>query len=192
MPWEKQFNKNEALDKAMQAFWTRGYEATSMQDLVECTGVNRGSLYATYGDKHALFLSALRAYDERRRHMLTELERQVSPHEAVRRLFTHFIDETDPEGINKGCFLTNTALELAAHDPAVKQLVAEAQADLEAFFLRMIRKTRNAGGDRPEVGDGARSRAMLASLLGLLVLARSRPDPELLHGIMTDALKRLE
>ena len=75
MPWERQFDANEVLDKAMQAFWSRGYEATSMQALVETTGVNRASLYATYGDKHALFLAALRMYDDTlRQRRLAELE----------------------------------------------------------------------------------------------------------------------
>ena len=63
MPWEKQFDSDAVLDKAMQAFWARGYEATSMQDLVDCMGINRGSLYATFGDKHSLFIQALRRYD---------------------------------------------------------------------------------------------------------------------------------
>ncbi|MGD9921955.1 MAG: TetR/AcrR family transcriptional regulator, partial [Pseudorhodoplanes sp.] len=67
MPWEKQFDTDEVLEKAMRAFWDRGYEATSLQDLVDHTGINRGSLYATFGDKHALFIAALRRYDESRR-----------------------------------------------------------------------------------------------------------------------------
>jgi len=80
MPAEKQFDVDKVLDKAMQAFWLRGYEATSMQDLVDCTGVNRGSLYATYGDKHTLFLAALRMYDDTlRKKMLAELEARFAP-----------------------------------------------------------------------------------------------------------------
>ena len=67
MPWEKQFDMDQVLKKAMRAFWDRGYECTSMQDLVDHTGVNRGNRYATYGDKHALFVAALRRYDEKRR-----------------------------------------------------------------------------------------------------------------------------
>ena len=58
----KCFNRDEALEKAMQAFWAKGYEATSVQDLVDCMGINRGSLYDTFGDKHQLFLEALDQY----------------------------------------------------------------------------------------------------------------------------------
>lgn len=192
MPWEKQFNKDEALDKAMQAFWTRGYEATSMQDLVDCTGVNRGSLYATYGDKRALFLSALRSYDERRRHMLGELERRQPPREAIRKVFGSFIDETSATGSNRGCFLTNTALELAAHDPEIKQFVAAAQKDVEGFFVRMIKRGKADGSIAGHVKTQDTARALLASLLGVLVLVRSRPDRDILQSIVADALRRLE
>lgn len=192
MPWEKQFNKDEAVDKAMQAFWTRGYEATSMQVLVECTGVNRGSLYATFGDKHALFLSALRTYDHRRRHMLRELERRFSPREAIRRLFGSFIEEVDPSGSNRGCFLANTALELAAHDAEIKTVVATAQEDVEAFFLRMITRGKIEGEFSEHVSAQEAARALLALLLGVLVLVRSRPDRALLQSIVADAVRKLE
>ncbi len=63
MPWGKNYNEAQVLEKAMHAFWARGYEATSMQDLVEATGINRGSIYAAYTNKHTLFMSALRHYD---------------------------------------------------------------------------------------------------------------------------------
>ncbi|OHD77491.1 MAG: hypothetical protein A3J97_04565 [Spirochaetes bacterium RIFOXYC1_FULL_54_7] len=88
MPWEKQFDIDEVLEKAMTAFWHRGYTATSMQDLVECTGVNRASLYATYGGKRDLFIAALKAYDESGRQALfAKLEALDDPKEAIHRLF---------------------------------------------------------------------------------------------------------
>ena len=94
MPWEKQFNVDDVLDKAMRTFWSRGYEATSVQDLVECTGINRGSLYATYGDKRELFLASLRHYDQNVRQALVKgLERECGPREAIRRLFQAFVDK---------------------------------------------------------------------------------------------------
>lgn len=192
MPWEKQFSKSEALDSAMQAFWSRGYEATSMQDLVDCTGVNRGSLYATYGDKHALFMSALQAYDEKRRQILSELERRYPPREAIRKLFYNFVDEAKPTGGNRGCFLTNSALEMAAHDEEVKQLVATAQEEVEAFFRRTIERGKTDGSFAEHVAPRQTARALLACFLGVLVLVRSRPDRAVLQSIVSDALRRLE
>lgn len=191
MPWEKQFDKQAALDQALKAFWSRGYEATSMQDLVDCMGVNRGSIYATYGDKRALFLSALKTYDERRRKMLAEFETRYSPRDAIREVFLAFTREISGDAGNRGCFLTNTALELAAHDPEIRKLVAEAQADVEAFFARMIKKGKARGDIAARAKSGVAARGLLASLLGVLVLIRSRPDAALLNAIVDDALSRL-
>jgi TetR/AcrR family transcriptional repressor of nem operon len=152
MPGEKQFDVDEVLDKAMQAFWSRGYEATSMQDLVDRTGINRASLYSTYRDKHALFLAALRMYDNTlRRKRLAVLEAEYGPREAIRQLFLAFTSKVTAKGANRGCFLTNTALELAAHDPGAARIVAHAQAQ----FGLSLESRRNdsfprALGQRPE------------------------------------------
>ncbi|MGF1624019.1 MAG: TetR/AcrR family transcriptional regulator [Alphaproteobacteria bacterium] len=192
MPWEKQFDREAVLDRVMQLFWSRGYEATSMQDIVESTSVNRGSLYATYGDKHALYLAALRMYDERmRRDMLAELEANFEPREAIRRLFLKFTEQASPDGSNRGCFMTNTALELAAHDREARQIVANAQEQIQAFLERMIATSQAQGtiGGHANARDVARG--LLASLIGLLVLIRSRPDPALLQAIVDDAIGRL-
>ena len=192
MPWEKQFDKQAALDKALQAFWARGYEATSMQDLVDCMGVNRGSLYATYGDKRELFLAALRTYDEARRQRLAGLEARHAPRDAIRQVFLAFIEQASERGGSRGCFMTNTALELAAHDPEIRTIVAAAQEDVEAFFARMIRKGKASGVFGADVKVAETARGLLASLLGVLVLVRSRPDKTLLQAIMTEAMRRLD
>ncbi|MDE2150232.1 MAG: TetR/AcrR family transcriptional regulator [Gammaproteobacteria bacterium] len=192
MPWDKQFDPAEVLTKAMQAFWMRGYEATSIQDLVDFTAVNRASLYATFGDKRALFLAALQRYDAQRQARLAELERRYPPREAVRRLFLGFIEQAITDAAPRGCFLTNTAVELAAHDPEIANAVARSQMELEAFFRRMVESARNRG----EVAGGTdatqAARGLLASLLGLLVLAHSRPRKALLQSIADEALARLE
>ncbi|MGI9462875.1 MAG: TetR/AcrR family transcriptional regulator, partial [Aestuariivirgaceae bacterium] len=88
MPWEKKFENEVVLEKAMHAFWARGYEATSIQDLIECMGINRGSIYATFRDKRNLFVKALEHYETRyRRVMLADLRCRPSPREAITTLF---------------------------------------------------------------------------------------------------------
>ncbi len=193
MPWEKQFDIDTALEKVMDAFWLRGYEATSMQDLVDCTGVNRGSLYATYQDKHSMFVAALKRYDDKvRRAAVANLEKSFGPVEAIRQLFLAFSSQVSKRGANRGCFITNTALELAAHDPEVGKIVAHAQKDIEGFFSRMIEKGQAAGEIPSRIDAAHASRGLLASLLGMLVLVRSRPEPVLLNDIVEDALKRIQ
>lgn len=193
MPWEKNFDVEKVLGEAMRAFWARGYEATSMQDLVDCTGVNRGSLYATYGGKRTIFLAALRMYDETlRRGLLADIARRHGPREAIRQVFLSFIANVSDKGGNRGCFLTNTALELAAHDPEIGHMVAHAQEEIEAFFARMIGQAK-AQGELPEhVDPTVTARGLLASLIGLAVLTRSRPEKALLQSVVDEALRRLE
>lgn len=192
MPWQKQFDVDEVLGKAMQAFWSRGYEATSMQDLVACTGVNRASLYATYQDKHTLFLAALRMYDERqRRQRLQALEAGHGPRDSIRQLLLAFATcATDSCG-NLGCFLTNTALELAAHDREAGRIVAAAQEEIEAFFARQLRRGQAIGEIGAEVDPDETAAGLLASLAGLAVLSRSRPEPKLMQAILAEADRRL-
>ncbi len=177
----------------MQAFWTRGYQATSMQDLVDATGVNRGSLYATFGNKRAIFLAVLRLYDDRmRRALLSELEARFGPRDAIRQLFATVVSQAAFEKENRGCFLTNTALELAAHDPEVCRIVAGAQQDMQVFFARMVIKGRKKGDLPPSVDPISTAQGLLATFLGLRVLSRSRPDRALLQAIADEAMKRLQ
>ena len=191
MPWEKKFNQEDVLGHAMRAFWAHGYEATSVQDLVDCTGVNRGSLYATFGDKRELFMATLRKYDETmRQKLLADLEAHHSPREAIRLMFEGFIAALDDRRDPCGCFLTNTALELAPHDIAVGQFIAATQEDTEAFFVRMIGKGQADGSISAAIDPVQAGRGLLASLIGLIVLTRSRPDKGLLHAIIDDALHR--
>jgi TetR/AcrR family transcriptional repressor of nem operon len=192
MPWEKAFDVDDVLNKAMEAFWAGGYEATSMQDLVKSTGVNRASLYATYGDKHSLFLKSLRMYDERQRHaLLSRLEAGPSPKAAIKQLFEAFAGSAVEDGANKGCFMTNTALELAARDREARQVVATAQEQLEAFFARMVKAGQARGEIRRTLSPGTTASGLLATLLGLLVLVRSRPHRKVLDAVVTDAMQRL-
>ena len=192
MPWEKSFDIDETLDKAMGLFWARGYEATSMQALVGAMGVNRGSLYDTFGDKRRLFLAALRRYDEQKRQLrLRSLEQTHSPKEAVEALFSGWTTIALEDPTRSGCFLTNTALELAVHTQEVSELVDRSQRETEAFFLRLIAKGQSDGSIPTSIDGPRTAAALLATLIGLLVLARSRPEAALLRSISDSAVALL-
>ena len=114
MPWDKQYNEADVLDRAMKAFWTNGYEATSINDLVAATGINRGSIYAAYADKRALFVRALEHYDQHhRREFLARIESAHDPRSAVVAVFDAVIRSAVGGARPSGCLLVNTALELS-------------------------------------------------------------------------------
>src|SRR4051794_15823962 len=113
MSRHKEFNREQALHKAMEAFWSRGYEATSIEDLVKHMGINRQSLYDTFGDKHALYLQALERYREVESRKLFELLERRSPVKLVlRQLFTGVVERSLSGAERRGCFMSNAMSEL--------------------------------------------------------------------------------
>ncbi len=193
MPWTKKFDIDETLDKAMRRFWSHGYEATSMQDLVRHMRINRGSLYDTFGDKRSLFIASLHRYDDRwRQARLTALAQAYAPVEAIHRLFQDWIEHALNDPDQSGCFLTNTALELAAHDREIGEIVAASQRGIEAFFHQLIEQGQASGDIPADINTSHAAQLLLAALIGLLVLARSRPERTLLESIAAQALAVLD
>jgi TetR/AcrR family transcriptional repressor of nem operon len=187
MPWEKTFDTEDALGKAMAAFWARGYEATSMQDLVDCMGVGRGSIYAAFGDKRRLFMRALALYDERHRRGWTErLSGLASPRRAILSAFDEVVAAT-LDGSRDGCLLINTGLEMSPHDAEVAAAVSMALGEMEAFFRVMVRRGQVAGEIAMDIDTDEAARGLLALLAGLRVLSRARPDEALLRAVSRQA-----
>lgn len=188
MPWEKKYDDHEVLERAMMAFWARGYEATSVNDLVATMGLNRGSLYSAFGDKHALFLAALSHYDRTRRaDYLNGLAARHRPKAAILAVFHGAAGNRGEGDIPAGCLLVNTALELSPHDPVVRAFVKASLAEVEDFFCQQIEAGREAG----EIPDGWEARhcaqALLGLLLGLRVLTRGDIDPEACEAVVKQA-----
>src|SRR5258708_36662868 len=114
MARQKEFDRDEVLHKAMEVFWTRGYEAASIQDLVRHMGINRQSIYDTFGDKHSLFLEALDRYREiQSRKVFEVLERPGSMKKNLRRLFEETVARALSAEGRRGCFVGNSMSELA-------------------------------------------------------------------------------
>jgi TetR/AcrR family transcriptional repressor of nem operon len=192
MGWQKQFDEEEVLHKAMKAFWSRGYAATSVQDLVRSMGINKGSIYGTYGNKRSLFMKALQLYNNKRKALLAGLETSQSAISAIRGLFQSRIDEIFSDSERLGCFLTNTALELAAHDAEIRDMVAQRQMEIEGFFQRMIERGQADKEISENLDAASASQSLLASLFGIMVLSRSRPEPALLTSIADSAVAILK
>ncbi len=188
MPWERQYNEAEMLDAAMQEFWSRGYDATSISDLVKATGLSRGSLYSAYDDKRALFCAALEHYDKSfRADFLGQLGRSFEPRQAIIELFKTAAGQSSQSDYPAGCLLVNTALELSPHDPEICAFVAKCFREVEGFFLEKIELSRKL--DRHSGTGDARqkAKALLTLLLGLRVLVRSGAEPDTLGAVVLQA-----
>jgi len=189
----REFNEVTALEAAIECFWQHGYEATSVRDLADKMEISAPSLYNAYGDKHALFVRALEQYlDHSARALIKRLETSLPPKQAVRRFIEEIIEHSVSDRKRRGCFLINSALEVAPHDKKLNAFVADRFAEIEAFFYRSI-KTAQADGAIP-MDRAAKdlARLLLGVLLGIRVLARSRPERALLEGVARPALALLD
>ena len=173
--------------KAMRLFWVHGYKATSIQDLVDGMGIGRGSLYGTFGGKRSLFMRALRHYDQDRADFLRKLSTSKPPRQAVLNPFESVADAVLDQGSRDGCFLVNTALELSAHDAEIGSMVADGFTDAEGFFRTMIEKGQASKEISASVDPTSTAHTLHTLLLGMLVLARSRPEQVLLRSIVRQA-----
>ncbi len=189
MARQKEFNQHEVIDRAMRLFGEQGYERTSVEDLVRCTGLGRGSLYDTFHDKHSLFLLALQRYREEGRKNLTALRNAQGPFlEALRHFFAALIDETMNDMNHRGCVMVNTVLEVAPHDPEVAALTQAATGETEEAFYHVLIKAQ-AAGELAWTHDPHRlARFLLNTMLGIRVLARTNPDRSTLEDIVLTAL----
>ena len=188
MPKTVLFDTDHVLTRAMHVFWRHGYRATTMRALVDATGIGSGSIYNTFGGKRGLFLEALRHYDRLHREVpLTELTALPSPRQAVMAVFDGAVAAVLEDGSQDGCMEVNIALELSPHDEEVAIVVAGAFAGMEVFLRDAVERGQICGEISRQTDPGATARALLALFLGLRVLARSRPEEELLRDVARQA-----
>ena len=193
MARQKAFDREAALDRAMGAFWRKGYTATSVEDLVARMGIQRGSLYATFGDKRSLFCSAFDRYQRVVvRELFEVLEAPGSGLAAIRRFFRLRVHGALDRSRPPGCLVTNSAVELSRRDRGVSARVNRSLAMLEAAFLRALSRAR-AQGELSATRDlRALARFLTSSAQGLSVMAKAFPERAVLEDVVEVVLIALE
>src|SRR6266849_9143546 len=184
----KQFERSEVLDRAMAVFWRRGYEATSIRDLVEATGINRGSIYGTFGDKKGLFLAVLTHYaEEVAKPLMAELS-DPDPRRAIERMLDSIIRRTSDPRFPRGCLNTNTSLECPSGGDEITRKIAEGFGRQESAIYRVLRRAQ-AEGSLPSTLDArALARFFMAVAQGLNVVNKAVADPEVLKDMAMVAM----
>ncbi|WP_330333481.1 TetR/AcrR family transcriptional regulator [Streptomyces sp. NBC_00536] len=190
----KEFDPDAALQSALELFWRRGYEATSVADLVEHLGIGRASLYATFGTKHELYLKALERYSEATLPgLLTELSRPGPALPAVRAVVRRFAAEAGSPGLRlTGCFLTNTAAELAPHDPKAARRVESDWDRLETLLHSALARAREQGELPPDADPRGLARLLLVLMQGIRVVGKASADPARVRDAAEQALRLLD
>lgn len=188
-----EFDRAEVLDRAMNVFWRKGFEGSSVQELVVATGINRASMYNSFGDKEALFLAAIDhyvAHVNRRRLALLEEDRPAR--EVIGRYFDDLVRFSSGEGRRLGCLLTNTAIELGPRNHQIDRKLAGIFDRVEASIETVIRRGQAAGDIAPDKDPAAVSRFLLCAVQGLRVLARTGTDERALRDIVDVTLSALD
>ncbi|UMB52763.1 TetR/AcrR family transcriptional regulator [Lutibacter sp. A64] len=138
MPRVKKYNEQEVLEKAMNLFWKNGYETTSMQQLEKEMGINKFSIYASFGSKNGILIESLRCYNKKL-HVLINKMKKANGVLAIKQYFYDFIDFSSEKTIFKGCLITNTANEfIGSVDELVKKMLTDYTLDVRnAFILKL-------------------------------------------------------
>ena len=170
----REFDEGAALDALTLLFWDKGYEATSMADIVRATGVNRSSLYNAFGSKHDLFRTVLSRYVEQRMTALAEYA-EADPDGGIRSLH-QFLDEMREFG-RVGCLAVNTSAELGSADPAVQRLAQDYRDRTRASLHKLIDTVTRKSSLEVALVD-ARTDLLLGFLLGFAVAVRGGANDE--------------
>ncbi|WP_242290079.1 TetR/AcrR family transcriptional regulator [Bacillus cereus group sp. BfR-BA-01319] len=189
----REFDEDQVLDTAMQLFWEKGYEATSLSDLTSRMGIQRPSIYSTFGDKKELFEAALRRYTMSR---ASDIRNRLQSHSSVKEAFSIFfadvVNEEYAGDLSKGCFCINTMVELAPHDERFEILTREHQMYLAVIFQETIERGIQSGELEFNTDAKSLAQALIVALIGLTVMMKSRPQRSFVDNAIAATLTLLK
>lgn len=188
----REFDEEAVLDAAVECFWSRGYEGTSVRDLIERTGLTGASLYNAFGDKRALYQRALDHYVESSIADRIRRCEKLAPREAIGAFFAEILKRSLGDRAHKGCMLVNAAIDVAPHDPEFQEIVATVLVRIEDFFVDRVTAGQANGTITQAVSATNLAQHLLGILMGIRVLARVRPQRALLEGIVASTFALLD
>jgi len=192
MPWVKTFDTDEVLEKAGVMFASKGFEATSISDLTQAMGINKGSLYHAFGSKRDLFEAVLRKdVMGRQATAFRQLEGMSDPVAAILAIFDGAIAQHEGSPPNAGNLIIITALDLPEHSDGVRDIVKLAVRNLETLFARLIDQGHESGAISGTTGRDCTAKALVALITGCRVFARGTYEVADLLDIKNCALKLL-
>ena len=172
----RSFDTEAAVERAMGVFWSRGYHATALPDLLRATKLSRGSLYAAFGGKHALFLRALDRYvADALARIDVELGPRHAPVDSLRTFLAGYVNRTSGASGRRGCLLVATAMELAGHDSEVGRRVGSFFKVMEAKVADALSRAKVAGKLADGVEPSSAARILVCFVEGLRVVGKTAP-----------------
>jgi TetR/AcrR family transcriptional regulator, transcriptional repressor for nem operon len=189
----KSFDRDAVLDQAVELFWERGYEGTSLADLESRLGLGRQSLYNTFGDKHTLFLQALDRYQRKAgAAAVAPLTEPGAGLEAIRNFFRSMVESLTCADSRRGCLLANTIAERSAEDPPAMLRCTHARDDLERGFRRALSHAKDQGELHRSLDVESTATLLTTQNYGLSVMAKSGATAGQLHAAVEALLAGLK
>ncbi len=188
----REFNEREALDKAMNVFWAKGYQGATPQDLLKAMGLSKSSFYATFASKHDLFLRCIKHYNEMGLRFFAGLLSQDNARSAIEHMYEQMIDIAMSANGRRGCMLVNCATELSPHDPQVEALVKDGLSKLEQTLYKTILRGQKRGHIAAKHNPHTLAKYLLSSNSGFQVMAKARPNRKALRDVVSVVLSALD
>jgi TetR/AcrR family transcriptional repressor of nem operon len=189
----REFETTEALGKAMDVFWSKGYEATTLCDLLDAMDLSKSSFYGTFGSKHEVFLDSIEHYKKTMTSQITGVASLEQPaRKLIESLFDRAVSRITEEGGQRGCFLNNCSVEVALHDPQAAKLIDGGIGLVEDTFFALVERGQREGDIASDKEARALARFLTSSLNGLMVIAKTNPDPEGLADIARQSMVVLD
>lgn len=189
----REFDPQEALDKAMHLFWRRGYAGTSMRDLVKHTGVAHAGIYSAFGDKRQLYMAALDHYSRTQGDLLMgRLEQPKSSRAEIDGFFAALVERTKKGDFTDGCLMCNTAVDFAHADDAVLEKSQNNMNRMTSAFKDALKRARKRGEVRADLQLLATATFLTSVFHGVAVLARARATGKQVEAIVRTAIAVLD
>ena len=193
MPRPKEFNPDDAIEKAMQVFWHKGYEATSMEDLLSAMDLNRGSLYDTFGDKRQLFLKVLDRYCTTFVGSKFSLLDQPGPAlPTLRRFISGMIEGGLADPQRRGCLIANTVMELSPHEKEIAGTLRQALNMAEDTFFKVLARAKQQGELKHDKDPRALAHFLTTMMQGTIVMIKSGAPADVVKQTAETALSILD
>jgi len=191
MPKSVLFDRDEVIRNVTDLFWEKGYNGTSMQDLVDATGLNRSSIYNTFGDKFQLFNESLKYYKNFQNDLIDKARSSSkSPKAAIEKLFNGVWEEMNSTS-EKGCYLSNCATELSNTDPRIFNFLSKNKEAVVKSFKLLIEDAQKLGEINSNKKAEVLANYLFSSLQGLRVTSMIDRDKEHIKGISQLILQSL-
>jgi TetR/AcrR family transcriptional regulator, transcriptional repressor for nem operon len=188
----REFAADAALERAMQAFWAKGYKATSLDELCAATRLSRSSLYAAFGGKRALLHRSLDRYQEQAAaRVAAALDRPGQVRDAIAAFVNDLIGRIIEGPGRRGCFIGNCAAELARGDRVTAARVRRALERIEGLFRDALGRGQARGEIAATADVGSLARFLVAGIQGLRLVGKANPDRATLEGIAAVMLRCL-